>query len=214
LPSSRVSPLGGGGDDLEGLAIFRGRLAAISSAGWIREYERAAAGFTLVAGPYPLGPIDLPDKKLEPGATGMVCNEKKVNCGRNYEGICLATRPNGRCLGFAASKADGHLYCLIERDGKLAIDGAVSIEIAKPGVLADCAISDDGVLLVGANIFEFGRVYRVDSWGDPANAKLEAIEGVAIGNSETIAIRGDVVYRMSDNSGSPSLLAKYRCTRS
>jgi outer membrane protein assembly factor BamB len=210
-------PLGGGGDDLEGLTIHRGKLTGISSAGWIRVWERTGGGFALVDGPYPLGPIDLPDKKIKPKkvdqAVGMVCEERKVNCGRNYEGICIAPKPAGPCLGFVASKADGHLYCLVERDGKLAVDAEVSIKITRPQALADCAISDDGTLLVGSNIFELGRVYRVDGWTNPARATLEHFEGVGIGNSEVIAIRGDVVYRMSDSNGAPSLLAKFRCTR-
>jgi hypothetical protein len=206
-------PLGGGGDDLEGLAIHRGKLTGISSAGWIRVWERSATGFTLVDGPYPLGPIDLPDRKLRKHATGMVCAEREGNCGRNYEGICIAPSPAGACVGFAASKADGHLYCLVERDGKLAIDGNVSIKVTGPKALADCAFSETGELFAGSNVYELGRVYRVGGWADPKTVTIEEITGVAIGNSEVIAIRGDVVYRMSDSNGAPSLLAKFRCTR-
>ena len=48
----------------------------------------------------------------------MVCPGKKVNCGRNYEGLCLAPAPRSPdCIGFAASRADGHAYCLSEQAG-------------------------------------------------------------------------------------------------
>ena len=36
---------------------------------------------------------------------------------------------------------------------------------------------------------------------------------IGVGFPETIAARADVIYRMSDTGGSPSLMTKYRCTR-
>ncbi len=203
----------GGGDDLEGVAIRDGKLVAVTSSGWIRVWERGASGFTLVDGPYALGPVDLPDKgPADRDAPGMVCSERKSNCGRDYEGLCLAPAPSGRCLGFVASKTDGTLYCVIDKGGKLAVDRSAAIPItAESGRIADCAFSETGTLVVGSNLFERGRVYRVTGWSDPAQARVEHIGELGIGFPETIAARGDVIYRMSDTGGAPSLMAKYQC---
>ncbi len=211
-------PLGGGGDDLEGAAIRDGKLVALSSAGWIRVWERTANGFALIEGPYPLAAVELPDDDPPPhGSTGMVCPERHSNCGRNYEGLCLAPNPSSPrdgtrpCVGFAASKYDGSLYCLVDRGGKLAIDRDRSIHIAKRGRLADCAFSDTGELVTGNNLFGHSRVYRITGWNDPAHARLHDLGPIGVGFPEVIAIRGDLIYRMSDTGGAPSLTSKYRC---
>jgi hypothetical protein len=205
-------PLGGGTDDLEGLAVRDGKLYAVSSPGWIRVWALSGHELTLVDGPYPLGPVDLPDKKrAEPGSPGMVCSERKTNCGRDYEGLCLAPKPTTDCLGFAASKTDGTLYCVVDKEGKLAVDPTRGIHIAKSGVVADCAFSETGELVVGSNLLDASHVYRVTNWADPAHAAVEELGSLGIGFPETIAIRGDVIYRMSDTGGAPSLMTKYRC---
>jgi hypothetical protein len=211
-------PLGGGTDDNEGVAIRGGKLLAITSPGWIRVWERKDKGFALVDGPYAIGPVDLPSKgggNKPPKTDGMVCPNEHSNCGRNYEGLCLAPEPTtSHCVGFAASKADGHLYCLSEVAGRLVVEREGAIAIARPGVIADCAFSDDGRLFAGSNLFDIGAVYRVDGWREPATAKVERIAELAIGFPETLAVRGDIFYRMSDTGGSPSLMAKYRCAAS
>jgi hypothetical protein len=206
-----------GADDLEGIAARGGRFYVITSPGWMRVYERKGAGFAILDGPYPLGPVDIEDKgggmgDKPPKGSGMVCAAKHVNCGRNYEGLCLAPGPvSGRCVGFAASKADGHLYCVVESAGKLAVEYSQSIKIARPGTIADCAFSDDGRLYVGSNLFDLGNVYRVTGWEDPARAKVARLGSLLIGFPETLAMRGDVFYRMSDTGGSPSAMKKFRC---
>lgn len=210
-------PLGGEGEDLEGIAARGGRFYVITSPGWMRVYERKGSGFALLDGPYPLGPIDIEDKgggmgDKPPKGNGMVCGAKNVNCGRNYEGLCLAPGPvSGRCIGFAAAKADGHLYCIVESGGKLAVEYSLSIKIARSGVIADCAFSEDGRLYVGSNLFDFANVYRVTGWEDPAHAKVTRLGPMPIGFPETLAVRGDIFYRMSDTGGRPSAMKKYRC---
>jgi outer membrane protein assembly factor BamB len=207
-------PLGDAGDDIEGLASRGGRLYGLTSSGWMRVWERKAAGFALVGAPYPIGPVDLPDHKNQsrpPNGDGMVCGAKAGNCGRNYEGLCLARAPRGGCVGFAASKADGHLYCLTDEGGALAVHRDRAIAVSRPGALADCAFSDDDTLWAGSNLFDLGNVYRVAGWGDPAAAKVERVAALPVGFSEVIAVRGDVVYRMSDLNGAPSLMGRYRC---
>ncbi|HEU4729030.1 MAG TPA: hypothetical protein VFT22_14095 [Kofleriaceae bacterium] len=206
-------------DDIEGLSARAGQLVGLTSSGWILVWRRKDKGFELVGPPYPLGPIDLPDTKNNdraPRGDGMVCNGRVVNCGRNYEGLCLAPvpRPGAACIGFAASKADGHLYCLTDSGGKLVVHHDRSIPITHPGALADCAFGDDDRLWVGNNLFDFGNVYAVSHWEDPATAQVERVGALIIGFPELIAARGDVIYRMSDMGGSPSLMTKYRCHRS
>jgi len=218
-----VLPLGAEGrDDLEGIATRGGLFHVISSPGWIRVYKRAEKSFELVDGPYALGPIDITDDKgggmgdKPPKGSGMVCVEKVVNCGRNYEGICLAPEPvdsKARCIGFAASKADGHLYCLIEEQGHLVVQYRSAIRIARPGVVADCAFSPEGQLYVGSNLFDAGSVYRVDNWQDPAEAKVSPVGALSIGFPETLAVKGDVFYRMSDTGAAPSMMRKSSCAR-
>jgi hypothetical protein len=206
-------------DDIEGVSARGDRVYGITSSGWIRVWRRAAGAqrFELIEKPYPLGPIDLPDTKNNdraPRGDGMVCNGRVVNCGRNYEGLCLAPAPpSGDCIGFAASKADGHVYCLTEQAGKLVVHHDRAIAISRPGTIADCAFHDDGSLWVGSNMFDLGRVYRVSHWDTPASAQIERVGALPVGFPETLAVRGDVVYRMSDMGGSPSMMAKFRCRR-
>jgi hypothetical protein len=186
----------------------------VLSAGWIWVWERHGGGFALVDGPYPLGPIDLPDKghgDTPPRGDGMVCPGKRSNCGRNYEGLCLAPRPSGPCTGFVAAKADGKLYCLVETAGHLAIDRTRAIAVARPGVIADCAFSDDNTLWVGSNLFDSMNVYQVAGWATPETAKVELVGAYGVGFPEVTAARGEVLYRMSDTGISPSLMAKFRC---
>ena len=212
-------PLGEAGDDIEGLATRGDTIVGVTSSGWIRTWNRVAGGFSLAEPAYPLGPVDLPSKggmgDQPPAGTGMVCGARATNCGRNYEGLCFVdpAHAKGPCVGFAASKADGHLYCIVDEAGKLAVKFAPRIAIGRPGVVADCAFSDDGTLWVGSNLFDLAQVYRVDGWATPESAKVVALAPLGIGFPETLAVRGDVFYRMSDTGGAPSLMTKFRCTR-
>ncbi len=215
-------------DDLEGLSAIGDRFYGLTSSGWIRVWQRRGQGFEQVEKAYPLGPvergetggkaprgIDLTDRKgrdRPPDGDGMVCGAHAINCGRNYEGLCLAPAAHaGGCVGFAASKADGHLYCLTEEAGKLAVHRDRAIAITRPGALADCTFGDDGAVWAASNLFDISRVYRVTHWEDPASAEVELIGPLPIGFPELIAVRGDVVYRMSDMGVAPSLMARFRC---
>jgi len=210
-------PLGDAGDDLEGLATRGGTIVGVTSSGWIRAWTRVAGGFELAGPAYPLGPVDLSDKggmgDKPPAGTGMVCGARATNCGRNYEGLCLVdpAHANGSCVGFVASKADGHLYCVVEEAGKLAVKFAPRIPIGRPGVVSDCAFGADGTLWVGSNLFDMAHVYRIDGWTTPESAKVVALAPLGIGFPETLAVRGDVIYRMSDTGGAPSLMTRFRC---
>lgn len=193
-------------DDLEGAATWHGKLVAISSAGWIRVWSRTRHGFDLVQGPYALGPVDLPNTRgigdKPPKGDGMVCPIEGTNCGRNYEGLCL----HGDA-GYALSKADGHLYPLTVEGGRFVVHREGAIEVARPGVAADCSIDDaapagDGAW-VGNNLFGTNDVRRV---GGPDLGPLGA------GFAEALLVHGDSIFRMSDTGGAPSLMGKFRCT--
>jgi hypothetical protein len=212
-----VLPMGDWGDDFEGFAARRGTLYALLSGGHIVHYAREGSGFRVVDPPQPIGDViaksDLPkmtmmSDKPVPG-TGMVCGTpRENNCGRNFEGLCLDdSRPviDG-CAGYVAAKSDGKLYCLVERDGHYVADPARSITVTKPGALADCAYDDRGQLWAGNNFFDRSEVYRID------NGKPVEIGSLGVGFPEVIAVRGEIVYRMSDTGGSPSLMSKFRCT--
>jgi len=197
-------PLGGTGDDVEGLASRGDRVLGLTSAGFVRAWERRGPVFELVDGPYPLGTGD------------VVCDPNASNCGRNFEGLCLAPAGGGAgpCLGFALSKADGALICVEDAgDGRIRAKRDVVIPVGKGEVLADCAIDDRDRLWVGSNLFDLNTVYRVDGWRAPATAKVVAIGAYGTGFTEVIAVRGDAMYRMSDLGGSaPSAMTKLRCS--
>jgi len=192
---------GGHGDDYEGVAARGGKIWAIVSSGYAGAITREGDSFHLGT----LAPV---------GGEDMVCKHKTGNCGRNFEGICLDDRPgkHAGCAGFAASKADGKLYCLHEQNGTYVADPDHAIDVTAPKHLADCAIGEDGTLWAGANILGGNLLYRIESWEDPARARITEIGPVGIGNAEVVAVRGDSVYRLSDTDGAPSLMAKFRCS--
>ena len=189
-------------DDLEGLATLDGKLVGIASAGWIRVWARTDKGFDLVQGPYALGPVDLPRKgglgDKPPAGDGMVCPIQGTNCGRNYEGICLHDH-----AGYALSKADGHLYPLTVENGQLVVHRDGAIEVARPGLAADCSIDETGNVWIGDNFFGTNGVQRV---GGPDLGTLGA------GFAEALLVHGNSIFRMSDTGGAPSLMGKFRCT--
>ena len=192
------------GDDLEGLAARGDTLFGVTSDGWMRAWRRAGKRFELVDGPYAIGS----------DADGTTCTPP-TKCPINYEGLAIAPEPPAganACVGFACSKGDGHLYCLTEQKGRYVIDRTRRIPVTRAGVLADCAFSDRGTLWVGNNAFGLNEVFRIDGWADPAHAKAVSTNAFGIGFPEVIAARGDVIYRMSDTGGSPSLLGKFRCS--
>jgi len=187
-------------DDVEGLASRGDKLYGLTSAGWMRVWQRKGKGFDLVDGPYAIGPVDAQSKSggKAPKGVGNVCPANLGNCGRNFEGLAMSPT-----AAYACAKTDGRLYPLAEHDGRFVADFTKSVAVTKPDSLGDCAFSDRGVLLVGDNWF--GQVYRVDG------TTVTPVAQLGIGFPEVIAARGDVVYRMSDMGGSPSLMAKFRC---
>lgn len=195
-------PLGeGAGDDLEGLALDGTRVWGLTSGGWMRAWEREGTAWKLVEGPYTI-------EKHGP------CKHDGVNCGHDFEGVCL--RPDGQpdddgCIGYAAARAEGHLYCLA-RDGArivaLVREGFQSPhagpKITRRRFLADCAIGADGVVWTGDNLLGSAMVRRL--------AAPEWKGALGDGFPEAMALApGGIIYRFSDTATPPGLAGKWHC---
>ncbi len=221
LASGRL-PLGhGASDDLEGLTLIGDTIYGLTSSGWMRHWHRhrkrsGNARYELVAGPYPVA---------EPGADdeGLVCaSARDVNCGRNYEGLCLrdAPDPAATCAGFAVSKADGKLYCLtLQTNGRVLARAEDPITVGPPETLTGCdfvpgaaAGSAEDLVWVGSNAFAFNRVFTVAGWQTPASARVSLVGILGAGFGEALALApGGAVYRFSDTANARSLADRYHC---
>ena len=202
LIASGNLPLGdGAGDDLEGLAYDGVRVWGLTSGGWMRAWVRDGDQFRLDLGPYPAEPKG-------------PCKHDGVNCGHDFEGLCL--RPgnvvdSAGCVGYAAARAAGSLFCLHLEGGKLVLAVADGYQSAHPGpkvskgrALADCAIGADGAVWTGDNLLGGAMVRRLaaPTWQGT----------LGDGFPEAMALApGGVIYRFSDTGTAPSLAARYHC---
>lgn len=187
-------PLHGAGDDLEGLAADGDTLWAITSGGWMRSWTpKAGGGYKADVRAYRIDPDD-------------ACELDSVNCGHNYEGLCLGATGAGSCAGYAAAKADGTLVCLVRDGDRWIADHARSIAVAPPDVLAACDITADGALWTGDNLFSGSMVRRL------AGGEVTATARLGDGFPEAMAIAPDgTIYRFSDTGSAPSRATKFRC---
>jgi hypothetical protein len=196
-------PLGGSGDDLEGLAAEADdgeRMWAITSSGWMRGWRRKPGGFELEVSAHR---IDEDDE----------CSVDSVNCGHNYEGLCLVPRTidggqlSDGCAGYAVAKTDGHLVCLVRDGERWVADRARSIDLGTRDASAACDITPDGAVWTGDNLFGGSTVRRL------VGGKVVASARLGEGFPEAMAIApGGIIYRFSDVGGqTPSRVAKYRC---
>ena len=177
-------------DDLEGLSLGPdGDLFGITSAGWLRRWRRDGEAFVQLGASAPIAV----DERL-------ACASRGVNCGPNYEGLCLrpaspAATASGlaACAGFAASKARGELVCLAfaaPRDGeapRLVATGLVVPTGIPADQLADCAFPPaeagvDGVLLAG-NLYAGSELW----WFDLASQTLGPAGASGPPNQEAVA---------------------------
>lgn len=200
LVASGKMPLGGGGDDLEGLATADGMLWAITSSGWMRAWKlhRSGRGYELVVSAYR---IDSEDE----------CAIDAVNCGHNYEGLCLqpaASAALGGCAGYAAAKATGDLVCLVADDnGRYVAAPERRVHVSGREALAACDIAADGTIWTGDNLFGRSSVRRV--------VKGAVVDSASLGTGfpEAMALAPDgTIFRFSDTGTGPSSATAYRCT--
>jgi hypothetical protein len=207
-------------DDLEGMAWqgdrAGGHLETLTSSGAVRRFVPDGRGGLRADGEaYAIGPppVSCPDLHA-------------INCGKNWEGLCLrspaaAATPGTPCVGYAASKSDTALYCVVrDAAGRLAIDPARPPRVLelgrfsrREGVLSDCAFGAPGgpaedVLLVTTNLFGGSQTYAVDE----ATGRVSALDVVATPSNEAIAVDHEgAFYAFLDDNGDTSVARRFAC---
>jgi hypothetical protein len=203
LASGRLPIDGSVSDDLEGFARSAGLYYALTSGGRIQTFRRkGAAAFERTGPAYALD--------------GVSCDSpRRGNCGYDFEGLCLADPiPATGCAGFAASRRDGDLLCLVRGpDGRLAPDRSQVIRVALPMSLSDCHIAADGQALYAVtNALGGNALLRVAGWRRPAEARVTPVQGHATGFIESVAAGpGGAIYRFSDSGGPVSAMFLDSC---
>jgi hypothetical protein len=193
-------------DDLEGAAWALGRLYTLTSSGAVRRFSPDGRGGMRRDGDaYPLG---------APPASCAVLTD--INCGRNYEGLCLRAKPSAsRCAGYAASKKEGKLYCLVFDGERIHVDTIkppISLDVPH-NALSDCAFGATGgpaqdVLLITTNVYGGSTSYQVDE----ASGTLAALDVIGLPNNEAIAVDADgALYQFMDSDSSASLAYRMTC---
>ena len=194
-------------DDLEGVSVRQGIVYAITSAGWVRHWRKNNGNYELVQSSYPIA---------DPSSR-WVCRAQRTNCARNYEGLCLRPGPvpAGECVGFAASKTDGQLYCLrmTATSQKLVISPEHSVGNVNRRTLTGCDFSPEGDRLwLGTNLLGGSFVYEVERWRSPKSASVKAVGAFGAGFPEAMALGPRAhFYRFSDTGASPSLADLFIC---
>ena len=203
-------------DDVEGMAWIHspsgGRLYTLTSSGAVRVFASDdAGGLRRDGATYRIGaaPLSCPDLQ-------------GVNCGKNWEGLCLRNpATHARCAGYAASKAETALYC-VDRDGS----GRLAIETSRPplkldldrvpnqeGVLSDCAFGSAGgpaenVLLVTTNVYGGSTTYVVDE--NTGHAAPLDVAGTMSNEAIAVDSSGALIALMDDN-GETSMAERFVC---
>jgi hypothetical protein len=215
-PRSLDLPLdGAASDDLEGIAWVagagpagQGALYTLTSSGAVRRFVPDGRGaLRRDQDAYPLGP------------SPQAClNLHDVNCGRNYEGLCL--RPRGtsaRCAGYAASRKSSELECLVWDGDRLVADALwppLALPSIPPGALSDCAFGAEAgparaTLLVTTNVHGGSTSYRVT---EPSGA-LTPLDVAGTLSNEAIAVdRDGALYQLADLDREPSPASRWACT--
>jgi hypothetical protein len=191
-------------DDLEGAAWRSEHLYTLTSSGAVRRFRRdGRGGLERDGDAYAIGPPPYSCPSLT-----------DVNCGMNYEGLCLRAT-SGKCSGYAASKSRGELYCLLFDGKRLRIDATRSplvLELPRHA-LSDCAFGAAGgpakdVLLVTTNIYGGSKTYRVDE----ATGALAPLDVTGLPSNEAVAVDSDgSLYQLMDSDTRVSLAYRMTC---
>ena len=215
-------------DDLEGMAWVPeargGRLYTLTSSGAVRRFvSDGAGGLRRDASAYRIGDLPLSCADL-----------RDINCGKDWEGLCLRRVRRGAsheaCAGYAASKKETALYCVVADDrGRLSIDASrppmkldlrhlpQSLQRRLPGgdgVLSDCAFGAtpgpaEDVLLVTTNIYGTSFTYVVDEEAGAATP----LDLVSTPSNEALAVDSSgALYAFMDSNGPASPAARFVCT--
>lgn len=184
----------GVGDDVEGLARAPdGRIIGLTSAGWFREWRPEGEALAVVRAAY-----------RGTDAAGYSCDGLRVNCGANYEGLCLDPAPvAGGCAGFAVAKARGQLVCVRAGADGYRIDPSVIIPVsdgntAHPdmGPLSGCSVEPDEPyrLIVAGNAFTGSALWEVAGYRDPATAVVTELPYTGAPNQEAVLFVADHAF--------------------
>lgn len=194
-------------DDVEGMAWRERALYTLTSSGAVQRFvPDKKGGLTRDGAPYPIAAPPLSCPRLA-----------DVNCGKNYEGLCLrGASIAARCAGYAASKTDNALYCVVIEGNKLRIDTVKPpLKLALPArALSDCAFGTEGgpaarTLVVTTNIHGGSKSYVVDE----TTGAVTRIDVPGHVTNEAIAVdRSGALYQFQDDGHSPSAGARAICT--
>jgi hypothetical protein len=203
-------------DDLEGMAWQKdpsgAHLHTLTSSGAVRTFVPDGKGGLRADG-----------EMYRIGTPPISCADLHgVNCGKNWEGLCLRSpAARARCAGYAASKTETALYCVLRDDtGHLSVDPqrlpmvlALGRLTNREGVLSDCAFGAPGgpaedVLLVTTNVFGGSQTYVVDE----ATGRASPLDVTATLSNEAIAVdREGALYAFLDDNGETSGATRFVC---
>jgi hypothetical protein len=203
-------------DDLEGMAWQKDTAGAcldtLTSSGAVRTFVPDGKGGLRADG-----------ETYRLGAPPISCADLHgINCGKNWEGLCLRSpTAHARCAGYAASKTETALYCVLRDDmGHLSVDPLRLPMVLKldrltnrEGVLSDCAFGAPGgpaedLLLVTTNVFGGSQTYLVDE----ATGRASSLDVQATLSNEAIAVDHDgVLYAFLDDNGEVSSATRFVC---
>ena len=226
LPSGPVRSLtlpldAAASDDIEGMAWLRDRA---------RPGDRQGALYTLTSSgavrrfvPDGHGGLRRDQDAYAIGGAPWACGDLgAVNCGKNYEGLCLRPRSApGRCAGYAASKRASQLVCLDFAGDRLAVDTVhrpIALDLAAPfgahdGVLSDCAFGADpgpaqATLLITTNVYGGSSTYVVN---ESTGAPLSLDMGGTMSNEAVAVDRDGALYQFLDDNGAASAGLRATC---
>jgi hypothetical protein len=203
-------------DDIEGMAWVTahaggggGALYTLTSSGAVRRFvPDGRGGLRRDQDAYPLGK-----------APHACPNLHDVNCGKNYEGLCLRPRSSSaRCAGYAASRASSELDCLVFDGDRLVADELrppmhLGRGLVPAGALSDCAFGAAGgpagaTLLVTTNVYGGSSTYVVS---EPAGS-LSLLDGLGTLNNEAVAVDSEgSAYLFGDIDSDVSPAMRFTC---
>ena len=203
-------------DDLEGMAWQKddagAHLVTLTSSGAVRTFVPDGNGGLRAKG-----------ETYRIGAPPVSCADLHgINCGKNWEGLCLRSpAAHARCAGYAASKTETALYCLLRDDrGHLSVDPqrlpvVLTLDrlTSREGVLSDCAFGAPGgpaedVLLVTTNVFGGSETYVVDE----TTGRASPLDVHGTLSNEAIAVDHEgALYAFLDDNGETSAAMRFAC---
>ncbi len=207
-PRTAILPLDpGASDDLEGVAWRDHQLYVLTSSGAVRRFAPDSHG-ALVRNQdaYRIGPPPSSCRRLT-----------DINCGPNYEGLCLRSpRATARCAGYAASKDQSTLVCVVLENDHLRVDPIKPpLHLRLPArSLSDCAFGHaDGpaadTLVVTTNVHDGSTTYRVDE----TTGELTPLDIGGTPSNEAVAIdHTGALYVFMDANSMTSLGLRFECT--